>query len=65
MALEIRILLDDEQQRKFNAVSKSSVGNKAYVKHKLFNEALSAAYNRLPQSVLDNLKVKGDDEANA
>jgi hypothetical protein len=65
MALEIRILLDDDQERMLNAVAKSSVGNKTYVKHKLFSEGLTRAYNRLPQSVLDNLKVKGDDEANA
>jgi len=55
MAREIRVYLNDDQERKFDAVAKSSVGNKTYVKHKLFNEALSAAYNRLPQSVLDNL----------
>jgi hypothetical protein len=55
MSLQIRITLDDDQERKFKAVAQVSVGNKTYIKQKLFNEALSAAYNRLPQSVLDNL----------
>jgi hypothetical protein len=55
MSLQIRITLDDDQERKFKAVAGASVGNKTYIKQKLFNEALSAAYNRLPQSVLDNL----------
>lgn len=57
MSKEIRIVLNDDQEQKFNDIHESEEGNRKVVMNKLIEFALDKFHKKLfkPQSVLDNL----------
>ena len=57
MALEIRIQLNDEQEKKFLAISETHIGNKTVVKGELIEYALNRFHKKLckPNDVIANM----------
>ena len=61
----INIEITQKQKEQLDEISKSTGFRKSHLNQLWWGAQLDIEYNKTPQSVLDNLKFKGDDEANA
>ena len=58
MALEIRVVVDEERKAKLNEIDALVDANKTTVRLRLMNEAIDALHSKLckPEQVLANMK---------
>ena len=67
MALPIRLSVNEDRKKKLNAIDKVVDANKTTIRQRIMDEGIDALHAKLfsTQSVIDSMKVVGNDEFNA